>query len=75
MKQRKHIRNLSLVKFNPNFAPKDWEFYKHYRDLVGKTFVYLGEIVNMPGHGIFVDYKSGKCYNGYHIDEFSELTE
>lgn len=34
--------------------------------------VYLGEIVNMPGHGIFIG-QSGKCYFGYHISNFREL--
>ena len=36
--------------------------------------VYLGGIYNMPGHGIFVG-RSGKCYFGYHIDNFRELKE
>lgn len=36
--------------------------------------IYLGEIYNMPGHGIFVG-RSGKCYFGYHIDNFRELKE
>lgn len=34
--------------------------------------VYLGEIVNMPGHGIFIG-QSGKGYFGYHISTFREL--
>ena len=28
--------------------------------------VYLGEIANMPEHGIFIG-QSGRCYFGYHI--------
>lgn len=36
--------------------------------------IYLGEIYNMSGHGIFVG-RSGKCYFGYHIDNFRELKE
>lgn len=36
--------------------------------------VYLGEIANMPEHGIFIG-KSGKCYFGYHIWNFRELSE
>ena len=38
------------------------------------TMVYLGEIANMPEHGIFIG-KSGKCYFGYHISNFRELSE
>ena len=36
--------------------------------------IYLGEIANMPEHGIFIG-KSGKCYFGYHISKFIELSE
>ena len=36
--------------------------------------VYLGEIANMPEHGIFIG-QSGKCYLGYHIWNFRELEE
>jgi hypothetical protein len=36
--------------------------------------IYLGEIVNMPEHGIFIG-KSGKCYFGYHLSNFRELKE
>ena len=35
---------------------------------------YLGEIANMPEHGIFIG-QSGKCYFGYHISNFRELSE
>ncbi|UTC96156.1 hypothetical protein E4N85_10615 [Treponema denticola] len=36
--------------------------------------VYLGEIANMPEHGIFIG-QSGRCYFGYHISNFRELSE
>lgn len=36
--------------------------------------VYLGEIVNLPQHGIFIG-SSGKCYFGYHLWNFRELSE
>ena len=36
--------------------------------------IYLGEIYNMSEHGIFAG-RSGKCYFGYHIDNFRELKE
>ena len=36
--------------------------------------IYLGEIANMPEHGIFID-QSGRCYFGYHISNFRELSE
>ena len=39
-----------------------------------RPMIYLGEIANMPEHGIFIG-KSGKCYFGYHISNFRELSE
>lgn len=36
--------------------------------------IFLGKISNMPEHGIFIG-RSGKCYFGYHIDNFRELKE
>ena len=36
--------------------------------------IYLGEIANMPEHGIFIG-QSGKYYFGYHISNFRELSE
>ena len=36
--------------------------------------IYLGEIANMPEHGIFIG-QSGTCYFGYHISNFRELSE
>jgi len=38
------------------------------------TTVFLGEIINMPEHGIFIG-RSGKNYLGYHIWNFRELTD
>ena len=36
--------------------------------------VYLGELANMPEHGIFIG-QSGRCHFGYHISNFRELSE
>ena len=36
--------------------------------------IFLGEITNMPGHGIFIG-KSGKSSFGYPVDNFRELGE
>lgn len=37
-------------------------------------FVFLGEIVQMPGHCILIG-KSNKIYQGYHTSEFRILTD
>ena len=66
-------RPLALVKLKSEFASgavaKDFPFLK---DL---PLVYLGEIPNMPEHGIFVGHHSGRFYSGYHINQFVELNE
>jgi len=62
------IREKSLVTVNEDFESKDYPFAD---DL---PLVFLGEIVNMPEHGIFIG-KSGKCYWGYHVWNFRELSE
>ncbi len=36
--------------------------------------VYLGEIPNMPEHGVFAGHRSGRIYSGYHIGQFVELS-
>jgi hypothetical protein len=38
-------------------------------------FVYLGEIPNMRGHGVFLGHESGKVYSGFHIEDFRLPTE
>ena len=35
--------------------------------------VYLGEIPNMPEHGVFVGHRSGRVYSGYHVFQFEEV--
>ena len=47
-------------------------FYKEF--LAQETFVYLGEIPNMPGH-VVVAAENGRVYFGFHDDDFEELTE
>lgn len=39
------------------------------------TYVFLGEIPNMPGHCVVLNHRTGKVYSGYHTDNFIELTE
>lgn len=39
------------------------------------TFLYVGEIVNQEGHGLFIRNKDEKVFVALHIDDFRELTE
>lgn len=61
------LREKALVTVREDSASKKYPFYS---DL---PLIYLGEIANMPEHGIFIG-KSGRCYSGYHVQMFRELT-
>ena len=67
--QEKKPRQYSLVKFNFYQLPKKYPFTKN------GVYVFLGEIVNMPGHCIVIDHKTGKIYSGYHTENFVECSE
>jgi hypothetical protein len=64
-------RKLSLVRFDPRGIPKATRRQYPFRDRV--AYVFLGEIVNMSGHCVVADQKSGKIYSGYHTELFVEL--
>lgn len=40
----------------------------------GEQVLFMGEIENMPGHGVFHTTKAGLKW-GYHIDNFREPTD
>lgn len=65
---KEKIREKSLVTINND---SELEKYPFATDL---PLIFLGEIANMPEHGIFIG-ASGKCYWGYHIWNFRELSE
>jgi len=66
-KQWKMPRQYSMVKciFSNDLFSKE------------KTYVFLGEIPNMPGHCVVVEYsdKAAKVFTGYHCDNFIELAK
>ena len=64
------IREKSFVTFNEELGIE----ISNYPFATDLPLIFLGEIVNMPEHGIFIG-KSGKIYHGYHIWNFRELTE
>lgn len=40
------------------------------------VYVFIGEISNMKGHGIFMDHNNTKdIYSGYHMENFIKLTD
>lgn len=40
-----------------------------------ETFIFFGEIPNMPGHCVVSSHESGKLYSGYDIENFQEIQE
>jgi len=67
MKKRRSLRYLALVRQIPGVGI---DYGLTHVDLV-----YLGEIPQTPGHGVFVEFRSGKVHSGMHIDQFRELTD
>ena len=66
-------RQLSLVKLKPT-----WETMPTSKKLPfvnDMPLVFLGEIPNMPEHGVFAGHSSGRIYAGFHIGQFVELSD
>jgi hypothetical protein len=63
---------MSLVKCVLS-AEKIKEFQYPFNSNV--KYIFLGEIANMPGHCVVIDYNDGRIFSGYHTDDFAELTE
>lgn len=66
MIKSKKPRVLSLVKFVGNL---DTVFSVH------KTYLFLGEIPNMPAHCVILDFKENEIFACYHTEDFVELSE
>ncbi|HSI23392.1 MAG TPA: hypothetical protein VK959_10260 [Methylophilaceae bacterium] len=66
-------RKLSLVKLKKKWAAEPViKAASYFNDL---PLIFLGEIPNMPEHGVFVGHSSGRIYSGIHISQFTELSE
>ncbi len=68
MKKRRP-RKLSLVRF-VGAGPGVRLPFK-----VSRTYVFLGEIAQMPGHCVVADVASGRVWAGYHSENFTEVPE
>jgi hypothetical protein len=64
---------MSLVRFNYDAIPA--EYHEKYPFESTGVYVFLGELVNMPGHCVVADHKTGRIYSGYHSEGFVELAE
>lgn len=57
------------------FLGLDKKHLRHIPFTKDDTFVYLGDIVQMPGHCIVIRMKDGKVFCGYHTEDFVEIPE
>jgi len=65
-------RKMTLVKFDYDGVPSSHHHYYPFKK--EKAYLFLGEIVNMPGHCAVVGDNETVRF-GYHTDNFIELTE
>jgi hypothetical protein len=73
-------RPLSLVKFDYENVHADYRdqypFEKYDPEKVNKgVYLFLGEIVQMPGHCVLINIRTNEIHTGFHTDNFIELTE
>lgn len=66
------LRHLKLQNIIVIFDPPESEQYYHHSSplKVGNSYLFLGEIGNMPGHGIFSCLLTKNILSGYHLDDF-----
>jgi hypothetical protein len=73
MKKRRKPQRLSLVRFEaPWLSPKQRRAYPFKRR---GTYLFVGEVANMPGRCVVLDWKANRTYLGYHTENFVQLSE
>ena len=74
----RNVENLKLqnvmVVFDPPEHAKE-TYMKHGKLHIGEEYLFVGEVKNMPGHGIFVFPKTGTTFYGYPTEDFYLLME
>ena len=66
-------RPFSLVKFDPTGMSESYR--KDYPFNPQVSYIFLGDIPNMPGHCIVMDPSDCKFFCMYHTDHFKEIPE
>jgi len=66
--RRPRIR--SLVRLHPSLARRSG---RKLPFKPGVAYLFLGEIVHMPGHCVVADLRTGRLFTGYHTDNFVEI--
>lgn len=74
------IRQYALVRFRHELRKKEIE-EGYYAALIGKEFIYLGDIPNQPGHCVLVEIGPKPDLLGsairlfHHTSDFEEIPE
>lgn len=66
-------RYLSLVRFKYDAIPSS--YHAKYPFMDDRSYVFFGEIPNMPGHCVVADHKTGQIHSGYHTENFVEIPD
>ena len=69
------IKQLSIVKLEDWYIDHLKKYNDRYRFTCDTSFIYLGEIPNLPGYCVIAGTTTGKIYSGYHIENFRVATE
>jgi len=74
-RRQRRMKPMTIVKFN--YDGRLYEpLIKYYKDIFGDgLWVFLGELTNMEGHGVYANYETGNIVCGYHIDDFEEYKD
>jgi len=64
---------MELCKFAFDSLPP--QYAKEYPFSIHQTFVFHGELRQMPGHCVVSDMKTGQVYSGYHTYEFIPIPD
>ena len=67
------MKPLTLVKFDFDGIPES--YHKDYPFTPLDRFIYLGDIVQMPGHCVVTRVSDGRVFNCFHTESFIALTD
>ena len=68
------MRQYAIVELTEEYK-KAMDGQRDHPIMKEKTFIFFGEIPNMPGHCVVSGNESGKVFSGYHIENFQEIQE
>ncbi len=72
-KRRKELRPMDLVKFDLKNVPEGIRNEYPFRD--DESYVYLGDINQMPGHCLVVRMENGQVFCGFHTSNFIRILD